>query len=517
VQHLEVPPHTRPSSRPLRWVVTDSSGDGVLGVNGVERQPLQANKRFSGNRKRLGLLNLPLYSDWFFWFLAAVLVLSFSLAPAFDHSKTNKDPYIVNVLLFTIVWSTFLLPIPLVVRVSSRIIQRRRRRRPPQQFESAGQPYGGALGSHAGAGPRTPLPTELQRSGLSRSPWNPQRTGQGHRIPWSPPRDNQPVIGSWRAPGGGSVNHLHPSSPVHAGHKVNLRKPSKSGPGFEFEPDVITSSDRAPGYPYTIARIMRLVSSSSDPRERYELVLRAAEALSITLAIWGVTAARYQSSSTPQTSALMQSIGRRGASMGLWVDAAASLGKPQILDGAHCGEFISAFKAGKGGSGLERDLRAFVEERNRWAHGAGPQTPNEFRDQLNAFEGLLRQSVSRCHFLCDRDWVCVTRSTFSPRDEHFWVTTRRLMGDHPDFEESSFHSRKPLGDSVCYLRWPTASLELSPLLVLKKCDTCRREELYYVDRIDDRRGPVLKSFDRGHLLFEPEMVRDLASLTEQFA
>lgn len=237
---------------------------------------------------------------------------------------------------------------------------------------------------------------------------------------------------------------------------------------------------------------MRLVGSSSDVRQRYELVLRAGEALGITLAIWGITAARAENSSTPQLSSLMHAIRTRGASMGLWVDVAASLAKPRVLPGAHCRQFVVAFQAGKGGAGLERDLREFVEERNRWAHGAGPQTTTEFKEQLTRLENLLHQSVSTCSFLCERDWVCVTRSTYSLRDKHFWVTTRRLMGDHPDFEESHFHSRKPLGDFACYLRWPTGSLELSPLLVMKECTTCRQEELYYVDRIDHRKGPVFE-------------------------
>lgn len=89
------------------------------------------------------------------------------------------------------------------------------------------------------------------------------------------------------------------------------------------------------------------------------------------------------------------------------------------------------------------------------------------------------------------------------------------MSDHPDFEVVSFIVAQPLADDVFYLLTPDGSIDLTPLVVLRQCPQCRQPEVAYADRLDARDGVSLKSFDRGHTLFDPTLVDELRRITSE--
>ncbi len=55
-------------------------------------------------------------------------------------------------------------------------------------------------------------------------------------------------------------------------------------------------------------------------------------------------------------------------------------------------------------------------------------------------------------------------------------------------------------------------LDLTPMLVIRYCDQCRQPEVCHADRVDERAGVSLKSFARGHQVFDPDLVPEVNSL-----
>jgi hypothetical protein len=86
------------------------------------------------------------------------------------------------------------------------------------------------------------------------------------------------------------------------------------------------------------------------------------------------------------------------------------------------------------------------------------------------------------------------------------------MGDHPDFEAADVVTAEPLADDTFYLAAPDAFIDLTPLVVARDCPRCRQREVYYADRVDERDGVALRSFDRGHLLYDQSIEGEVRSL-----
>jgi hypothetical protein len=83
------------------------------------------------------------------------------------------------------------------------------------------------------------------------------------------------------------------------------------------------------------------------------------------------------------------------------------------------------------------------------------------------------------------------------------------MGDHPGLaqEELAFPRPLPRGDLFIDLggeNW----VPLYPFVSVKVCPSCRTREIYFIDKWENGRIK-LKSFERGHVEWDPNMVQDL--------
>ena len=171
-----------------------------------------------------------------------------------------------------------------------------------------------------------------------------------------------------------------------------------------------------------------------------------------------------------------------------------------------------ALKKGKGGSGLVADLTTLVQERNRWAHGAAPRNELEASERLESVFPVLERAFDRARFLSDSPWVLTNDTRFRRREGDFEVHASHAMGDHPDFEHVTFVSTRPLAEDVFYLRTGGDFLDMTPLVVMRQCPTCHQREVAYADRLDAREGVSLKTFDRGHVLFDRGLVDELRTV-----
>jgi hypothetical protein len=171
-----------------------------------------------------------------------------------------------------------------------------------------------------------------------------------------------------------------------------------------------------------------------------------------------------------------------------------------------------ALKLGRGGTGLVADLTQFTEERNLWAHGGGPHNRVEAAERVAVLMPVLERILERSAFLAETPWVLVDDSKLRRREGDFQVQASKAMGDHPDFDYLELITSQPLAEDVFYLLSPHGPIDLTPLVVMRQCPTCHQREVAYADRIDSKHGVALKTFDRGHLLFDATLVEEARHL-----
>ena len=184
-----------------------------------------------------------------------------------------------------------------------------------------------------------------------------------------------------------------------------------------------------------------------------------------------------------------------------------SIGNPFALPG-----LVEGLRQGKGGAGLLNDLRRILEERNRRAHGARPHDPSEAAVRVAEFRGPLERAIVRSLFLAETPWVLVEATSYRRREGRFRVLAYRAMGDHPEFERIDLDSKLPLADNNFYALAPRGPIDMSPSVVMRYCETCRQPEAFYADRIDPKQGVCLKSFGRGHVVFDPSLNEELGTI-----
>lgn len=166
-------------------------------------------------------------------------------------------------------------------------------------------------------------------------------------------------------------------------------------------------------------------------------------------------------------------------------------------------------RAGKRASGLLADLGELLQERNLAAHGGEPQNRMEAAERAHRLRPTLARALTAGSFLSNCDWMVTRQSRYRRRERDFDVTAARAMSDHPDFEVVSFTMAQPLADDVFYMLTPDDAIDLTPLVVLRQCPQCRQPEVAYADRLDAREGVPLKTFDRGHTLFDLTLVEEI--------
>ena len=217
--------------------------------------------------------------------------------------------------------------------------------------------------------------------------------------------------------------------------------------------------------------------------------------LSLGIVSLAVAADRgYQDSSL---TAWAEDISRGGVSLGHWLALTRNIGRLAREQNDPAAGLARATLTRRGGSGLLSDLNELIEARNKIRHGAGPRTRLETEQSLRKVEDYVFSALSNSTFMSSVEWVLVDSLSWNPSSDDYAVTGLSLMGDHPDFEPTSFTSVSPLAKQL-YLRTAEGeSVPLEPFCKLLDCPQCKSPELYYPDRLKAT-VVVLKSLDRGH-------------------
>ncbi|WP_147251730.1 hypothetical protein [Blastococcus sp. TF02-8] len=263
--------------------------------------------------------------------------------------------------------------------------------------------------------------------------------------------------------------------------------------------------------PYPIARSIRGIQQSGDLKDAYENVLRAAETLSTVLGIVSTIWARQHQVRTPELDNLQKGFAR-GLTWGHWLDVVRSMDRVMATHPSALIGMPDALKLKKGNTGLEPDLRRPLKECNQWAHGAGPRNNLEASERLAEVVPPFLRAVEAAGFLADMPWLLVHDVKFRRREGDFLISASEAMGDHPDFEHRSLNSPTALAEDVFYLQTPEGALDLTPLVVMRPCPTCHQREVAFSDRLDGRQRVALKTFDRGHVLFDDTLADEVWTL-----
>ena len=86
------------------------------------------------------------------------------------------------------------------------------------------------------------------------------------------------------------------------------------------------------------------------------------------------------------------------------------------------------------------------------------------------------------------------------------------MGEHPEFERTRIVSHGPLANDIFYAIDSRGPIDLTPLIVTRFCQKCKQQEVCFADRVDAKSGVSLKSFSRGHVIFDDSLMQEVLSL-----
>jgi hypothetical protein len=256
---------------------------------------------------------------------------------------------------------------------------------------------------------------------------------------------------------------------------------------------------------------MRAIITAPTEKERYVSVLDAADALSITL---GVVSAAWLRRAQPDSKdlAALREAYDRGVTQGTWQSVVRAASQQPLAQEQVPGLHQAAVRSKKGS--LLQHLGLLTQERNHWAHGAAPRTNADAAERLANMQPTLDAAVSRAAFLARIPWVVVQSCSYRANEQNFEIRTNLAMGDHPEFTRSAIISSVPLADERVYLVLRDQQpLDLTPFVVWRHCAECRKAELFFVDRCPaGSSGAVLKSFDGGHKMTDPDLVPEISRL-----
>ena len=513
----------------------------------------------------IGLYDLPLHRDWMAWMTLAWALLA-ALAIGTTKDSSSSLPRWADTLLATAVFALLFGVLPAWVRLGIRHLLVRRRG--SQRNARAGAPLPGYGPAHGAApyqtsaqpvfGPAWPMPGSpaSTSSGPAYNPERPatvsntqvtpdvrpqaQEPAQSDSTPPSAPQKLKPVTESSPTDKAADQPSNSPTVPRAQPEKIGLidyvkheRVPTRTRvarsnttrlsaesarptPLSSLQPTGLAQSDllmaARMSLQYPIARAARAIQLAAEPKDEYEEILAAGEAVAITLgAMIAATIGPVAAEQTPFVN-FKAALTSRGLSQGHWnglvgaADAAIAK-RDEPLAGLK-----AALRRGPRGSGLVADLGTLVEERNRWAHGGGPRTSVEAGLRLTELVGPIERIFDRCAFLAESPWILTRSSSYKRTTANFEVSASEAMGDHPEFERRLFASQLPLADETFNILGPSGPVDLTPFVVMRYCETCREPELCYADRLDKRDGVALKSFARGHNLFDHSLDDEVRGL-----
>lgn len=303
-----------------------------------------------------------------------------------------------------------------------------------------------------------------------------------------------------------------PSSTTSAPRPVSAPPiPLASYDGGELRNQEILAAARHQ-LPYPVARACRALQGTQDPLEQYQYILDLGEHLTVTIGMLSASWLRAHAPDAQSLRTLRDAYKLRGVSQGHWHDVMNEAKDSMAHSDQALPGFFENVRPKKGGAGLLGDLRTILQERNLASHGARPHNRAEAAVRIDTLGPVIVRAVEQASFLGHGVWCLVEGVALRRHDQRWNVRIRRAMGDHPEFDASTEVLDRPLINETFYVLTESTPLDLSPMLVMRYCPQCRQPEVCHADRVDEGAGVSLKSFARGHQVFDPDLVPEIDNL-----
>lgn len=139
-----------------------------------------------------------------------------------------------------------------------------------------------------------------------------------------------------------------------------------------------------------------------------------------------------------------------------------------------------SFKKNGAGEALQDALTL----RNRRQHAHGMDDPARLAEYADEIERLAARAIDGLAWLATLDLVYVERCEYVKPDAPYLASGLRLHGAHPAWESASIQVAEPVIPRQVYAfgAGTVEPLALAPLLNVRVCSECGREETYVLER-----------------------------------
>ena len=427
------------------------------------------------------LYDAPPYRDPLAWWTLAVF--GFSLATFITSTQPSPLPKWLDVVLATLVMTILFALLPAVARLKIRRLAWRRRQRAPERLPPA-IPEGQDDPSTPVEQSKPAAVAESTSPPLAQS--TPAQTRPGSSTPRADPRPST------------AAERPAPPLPTPLTDDAMAASPA-------------LRAARVLQYP--VARAVRALQAAPTPKDQYEALLDAADALTITVGGSAAAWLRHVDNDAEGLTELRIAY-ERGVTQGTWQQVARRAAKAAVdTEMAPTGLATVTRRPRKNENSLLDQLSALTQERNKWAHGSAPRTEVDATQRVARLLPILESALTQAKFLAEVPWFVTRSSSYLIREQRFDVSVAAAMGDHPEFERGRLSLREPLADGRLYMlvNGETA-VDLTPFIVLQHCDVCNFLELFYADRLPRGSSTVLKSFANGHVKSDATLDEDIQLL-----
>ncbi|MFJ9522196.1 hypothetical protein ACIRPK_28580 [Kitasatospora sp. NPDC101801] len=274
--------------------------------------------------------------------------------------------------------------------------------------------------------------------------------------------------------------------------------------------------------PHPIARATRAFLLAHTPRDQYEALLDAAEAVAIVMSTTVAAVLRgnvvegkgYREEDQSALAALQRAhLTYSGVTFGTWTTWLGRIRplaefQPDLIPGLR-----TALGGERGNQGVLAHLNALREERNRSAHGNKPKSRQEAALRVAQHTPHLEAALAASAFLEHLPWLLIRSCEYRPQARDFSVVAGYAMGDHPDFERRTYIWTRPVAGDLFYALGPSGPVAMFPYVASLFCPQCEQSEVCYTYKADRTSGPAyLKSFSRGHEISNDELGSEVRSL-----
>lgn len=154
-------------------------------------------------------------------------------------------------------------------------------------------------------------------------------------------------------------------------------------------------------------------------------------------------------------------------------------------------------------------LAALHNLRNIFAHGA-IRGERDYAEMLEQFDLEIRHLLSQLEFLAQARLVRV--KDLKMKDGRFIHQARIYVGDNPNFPWEYITLDAPLECEKMLLLKGSDVLSLHPLLVVETCSTCKQEELFFYQKLEDDHMSYI-SYHTDHRLVTDRYRADFQQMT----